>query len=160
MRGNWADSTFAQTSGNVTKDRVKIFGSCSLLASKMANETLMSDIFYTCRNPSDVNQQWGFSPTGQIYSLSKPNLVLTYIENRLIEDTTSAEKSSERPREATSGLQNLHSMNDSRLEPSPALLDKAEENPETGLANLKDEYNGCRYSVALLPKRHADGTQR
>ncbi|CAH3148243.1 unnamed protein product [Porites evermanni] len=72
----------------------------------------------------------------------------------------SAEKSSERPREATSGLQNLHSMNDSQLEPSPALSNKAEENPETGLANLKDEYNGCRYSVALLPKRHADGTQR
>ena len=72
----------------------------------------------------------------------------------------SAEKSSERAREATSDLQNLHSMNDSRLEPSPALSDEAEENPETGLANLKDEFNGCRYSVALLPKRHADGTQR
>ena len=69
----------------------------------------------------------------------------------------SAEKSSERPREATS---DFHSMNDSRLEPSPALSDKAEENPETGLANLKDEFNGSRYSVALLPKRHADGTQR
>ena len=69
----------------------------------------------------------------------------------------SAEKSSERPREATS---DFHSMNDSRLEPSPALSEKAEENPETGLANLKDEFNGCRYSVALLPKRHADGTQR
>ena len=83
--------------------------------------------------------------------------MLTYIENRQIEDTMSAEKSSERPREATSDLQNLHSMNDSRL---PALSDKAEENPETGLANLKDEFSGCRYSVALLPKRHADGTQR
>ena len=68
----------------------------------------------------------------------------------------SAEKSSERP----SGLQNLHFVNDSQLEPSPALSDKAEENPETGLASLKDEFNGCRYSVALLPKRHADGTQR
>ena len=72
----------------------------------------------------------------------------------------SAEKSSVRPREATSDLQNLHSMNDSRLEPSPAVSDKAEENPETGLANLKDEFNGSRYSVALLPKRHAGGTQR
>ena len=86
--------------------------------------------------------------------------MLTYIENRPIEDTLSAEKSSERPREATSGLQNLHFMNDSQLEPSPALSGKAEENSETGLAILKDEFNGCRYSVALLPKRHADGTQR
>ena len=72
----------------------------------------------------------------------------------------SAEKSSERPMEAASGLQNLHFVNDSQLEPSPTLSDKAEENPETGLASLKDEFNGCRYSVALLPKQHADGTQR
>ena len=47
MRGNWAELTFAQTSGNVTRDRKKIFGSSSLLASKMANETLIERLRFT-----------------------------------------------------------------------------------------------------------------
>ena len=47
MRGNWAELTFAQTSENVTRDREKIFGSSSLLTSKMANETLIEGLRFT-----------------------------------------------------------------------------------------------------------------
>ena len=47
MRGNWPELTFAQTSGIVTRDRGKIFGSSSLLASKMAKETLIERLRFT-----------------------------------------------------------------------------------------------------------------
>ena len=73
----------------------------------------------------------------------------------------------------TTGLENLHFMNDLELceettvspEPKVALSDEKEENPETavpenGLVLLKDEFLGCRYSIVLLPKRRADETQR
>ena len=87
---------------------------------------------------------------------------------------TSEEKPLESQEAATSGLENLHFMTDLELddeqanislEPSPTLSDKGEDSPdtagpETSLAQLKDEFHGCRYSVVLLPKRHADGTQR
>ena len=115
-------------------------------------ESVSKVVFNTYRNRSDANQQWGFSPTGQIYSLSKPNLVLTNIEDRPVKDRTAEEKPLDRQEEATSGLENL--------EPSPAPSDKDEERPETGLAQLKDEFHGRRYSVVLLPKRPGDGTQR
>ena len=129
----------------------------------------------TIRNPSDVNQQWGFSPTGHIYPLSKPNLVMTYIEGHAVTRNPSkpTEPSIENQEAAPSGLENLHLMSDSGLneqivaspDPSPALPDREEENPEsvnleTSLAQLKDEYQGCRYSVVLLPKRQGDATQR
>lgn len=132
-------------------------------------------MFNTFRNPSDVNQQWGFSPTGQIYSLSKPNLVLTYVEGHTVTHNQSkpTELSIENQEAAPSGLENLHLMNDSglneqivgSLDPSAALPDRTEESPEsasmeTGLAQLKDEFQGCRYSVVLLPKRQGDATQR
>ena len=47
MRGNRAELTFAQTSGIVTRDREKIFGSSSLLASKVANEALIERLRFT-----------------------------------------------------------------------------------------------------------------
>lgn len=129
----------------------------------------------TKRNPSDTNQQWGFSPTGQIYSLSKPNLVLTYIEGHTVKPKMSnaVETPIEKQEAVLSGLENLHFMNELglngqtvlSLDPSAALSEKNEEspelaNPETSLAQLKEEFQGCRYSVLLLPKRHADATQR
>ena len=132
-------------------------------------------MFNTFRNPSDVNQQWGFSPTGQIYSLSKPNLVMTYVEGHAVAHNPSkpTELSIENQEAAPSGLENLHLMNDSglneqivgSLDSSAALPDRTEESPEsasmeTSLTQLKDEYQGCRYSVVLLPKRQGDATQR
>lgn len=97
--------------------------------------------------------------------------MLTFIEGYSVKDMPSEEKPLDLgSQEAiTSGLENLRFMNDLEpadgpanisLQPSPALFDKSEESPETSLAQLKDEFHGCRYSVVLLPKRHADGTQR
>ena len=129
----------------------------------------------TFRNPSDVNQQWGFSPTGQIYSLSKPNHVMTYVEGHAVTHNPSkpTEPSIGNQEATPSGLENLHLMNDSglneqivgSLDPSAALPDRKEESPEsvnleTSLAQLKDEFQGCRYFVVLLPKRQGDATQR
>lgn len=129
----------------------------------------------TYRNPSDVNQQWGFSPTGQIYSLSKPSLVLTYAGDHDIKDVVSDEKptlSNSPEKEVSSGLENLNFMDELELDgqisitegvsqqPSPPLSDQAEESTETGLAKLKDEFLGQNYSLVLLPKKHGEGTQR
>ena len=97
--------------------------------------------------------------------------MLTFIEGYSVKDMTSEEKplDLESQEAITSGLENLLFMNDLELEdgqanislePSPVPSDKSEESPETSLAKLKDEFHGCRYSVVLLPKRHADGTQR
>lgn len=131
--------------------------------------------FFCYRNPSDVNQQWGFSPTGQIYSLSKPSLVLTYSGDHDIKDVVSDEKppQSNSPEEEVShGLENLNFMDELELDgqisitegvsqqPSPPLSDQAEDSTETGLAKLKDEFLGQNYSLVLLPKRHGEGTQR
>lgn len=127
----------------------------------------------TYRNPSDVNQQWGFSPTGQIYTLSNPDHVLTYIEGHTVKNKIPQENPLDGQEAVTTGLENLHFLNDLELyeettvspEPNIALSDKKEEAPETavpenGLVLLKDEFLGCRYSIVLLPKRHADETQR
>ena len=100
--------------------------------------------------------------------------MLTYIEDRPVMDRTSEEKplEIEKQKVVTSGLENLLFMDDLEqdvqissaegisMEPSPAVTEKTEESPVTGLAQLKDEFLGHRYSVALLPKQHADGTQR
>lgn len=127
----------------------------------------------TYRNPSDANQQWGFSPTGQIYSLSKPSLVLTYVGDHDVTDITSDEKPSQSispENEVSHGLENLHFMDEPELsdqlsegvglQPSPSLSDKTEESTETGLALLKDEFLGRKYSLVLLPKKHGEGAQR
>jgi len=127
------------------------------------------------RNPSDANQQWGFSPTGQIYSLSKPSLVLTYVGDHDIEDITANETPSQSnsPEEQVSrGLENLNFMDELELDgqmsitegvsqqPTPSLSDQTEESTETGLAKLKDEFLGQNYSLVLLPKKQGEGTQR
>lgn len=129
----------------------------------------------TYRNPSDANQQWGFSPTGQIYSLSKPSLVLTYVGDHDVEDFTSEEKppqSISPEKQVSHGLENLNFMDELGLDgqisitegfsqqPSPPLSDRTEESTETGLAKLKDEFLGQKYSLVLLPKKHGEGTQR
>lgn len=132
-------------------------------------------MFGTYRNPSDANQQWGFSPTGQIYSLSKPSLVLTYVGDHDIEDITANETPSQSnsPEEQVSrGLENLNFMDELELDgqmsitegvsqqPTPSLSDQTEESTETGLAKLKDEFLGQNYSLVLLPKKHGEGAQR
>ena len=129
----------------------------------------------TYRNPSDVNQQWGFSPTGQIYSLSKSSLVLTFAGDHDIKDVVADEKppqSNSPEEEVSSGLENLNFMDELELDgqisitegvsqqPSPPLSDQAEESTETGIAKLKDEFLGQNCSLVLLPKRHGEGTQR
>lgn len=100
--------------------------------------------------------------------------MLTYTEDHPVKDRASEEKPPQIPKHeaVTSGLQNLLFINDLELngqissgegvslELSPALSDTTEESPETGLSQLKDEYHGHRYSVVVLPKQHADGTQR
>ena len=137
-------------------------------------------MFGTYRNPSDApsdaNQQWGFSPTGQIYSLSKPSLVLTYIGDHDIEDVTTDEKSPQTitpEKQESLGLENLNFMDELELDgplmsitegvgqqPSPSLSDQTEESTDTGLAKLKDEFLGQNYSLVLLPKKHGEGAQR
>ncbi|XP_020620493.1 uncharacterized protein LOC110058236 [Orbicella faveolata] len=127
------------------------------------------------RNPSDANQQWGFSPTGQIYSLSKPSLVLTYVGDHDVEDITADEKSPQTispEKQESHGLENLNFMDELELDgpmsitegisqqPSPSLSDQTEESTETGLAKLKDEFLGQNYSLVLLPKKQGEGTQR
>nr|XP_058965970.1 doublecortin domain-containing protein 1-like [Pocillopora verrucosa] len=127
------------------------------------------------RNPSDVSQQWGFSPSGQIYSLSKPSLVLTYIGDHEVKEISSDERPSNTSlieQESSSGLRNLNFMDEARfgeqisiteganMELSPSPSDGTEERTEAGLEQLKDEFLGQKYSVVLLPKKHGDGTQR
>lgn len=70
------------------------------------------------------------------------------------------------------GLENLNFMDESGLDgqisitegfsqqPSPPLSDRTEESTEIGLAKLKDEFLGQKYSLVLLPKKHGEGTQR
>lgn len=132
-------------------------------------------MFGAYRNPSDANQQWGFSPTGQIYSLSKPSLVLTYVGDHDVEDITADEKSPQTispEKQESHGLENLNFMDELELDgpmsitegfsqqPSPSLSDQTEESTETGLAKLKDEFLGQNYSLVLLPKKQGEGTQR
>ena len=132
-------------------------------------------MFGTYRNPSDANQQWGFNPTGQIYSLSKPSLVLTYVGDHDVEDITVDEESPETippEKQESLGLENLHFMDELELDgqititegvgqqPSPSLSDQTEESTDSGLAKLKDEFLGQNYSLVLLPKKHGEGAQR
>ena len=132
-------------------------------------------MFGTYRNPSDANQQWGFSPTGQIYSLSKPSLVLSYVGDHDIEDVTADETppQSNSPEEQESrGLENLNFMDELELDgqlsftegvsqqPSPSVSHQSVESTETGLAKLKDEFLGQNYSLVILPKKHGEGAQR
>lgn len=70
------------------------------------------------------------------------------------------------------GLENLNFMDELELDgqmsitegvsqqPTPSLSDQTEENTETGLAKLKDEFLGQNYSLVLLPKKHGEGAQR
>lgn len=112
---------------------------------------------------------------GQIYSLSKPSLVLTYVGDHDVEDFTSEEKppqSISPEKQVSHGLENLNFMDELGLDgqisitegfsqqPSPPLSDRTEESTETGLAKLKDEFLGQKYSLVLLPKKHGEGTQR
>ena len=100
---------------------------------------------------------------------------MTYVEGHAVTHSSSkpTELSIENQEAAPSGLENLHLMNDSglneqivgSLDPSAVLPERTEESPEsasmeTSLAQLKDEYQSCRYSVVLLPKRQGDATQR
>lgn len=135
----------------------------------------LNTLFGTYRNPSDANQQWGFSPTGQIYSLSKPSLVLTYVGDHDVKDITADEKSPQTistEKQESLGLENLNFMDELELDgqisitegvgqqPSPSLSDQTEESTDTGLAKLKDEFLGQNYSLVLLPKKHGEGAQR
>ena len=101
--------------------------------------------------------------------------MLTYTGDHEVKEISSVEKPSNtsiQEQETSSGLENLNFMDDfglsdqisvaegASLEPSPSPSDGTEERTETGLTQLKDEFLGQKYSVALLPKKHGDGTQR
>ena len=101
--------------------------------------------------------------------------MLTYVGDHDVKDISSDEKPPQpitQEQETVLGLANLNFMDElglsdqisltegASLEPSPSPSDEAEESTETGLAQLKDEFLGQRYSVVLLPKKHGDGTQR
>ena len=100
--------------------------------------------------------------------------MLTYIGDHDVEDLASDEKPPQfisPEKEVSLGLENLHFTDElgfgdqllpesASLQPSPSPPDKAEESTETGLAHLKDEFLGQKYSLVLLPKRHGESTQR
>ncbi|XP_048584983.1 doublecortin domain-containing protein 1 [Nematostella vectensis] len=132
------------------------------------------------RAPGNPNQQWGFSATGQIYSISKPSLVLTHVGERHVtvvdpdsQATRPSDESVEPQKEEEelgSNLASLHFMDlDEKngaieLEPSLPPAQAEDENTGPGLSDLKDEFSGQRYAIALFPKlpgKHpCSGTQR
>ncbi|EDO37720.1 predicted protein [Nematostella vectensis] len=132
------------------------------------------------RAPGNPNQQWGFSATGQIYSISKPSLVFTHVGERHVtvvdpdsQATRPSDESVEPQKEEEelgSNLASLHFMDlDEKngaieLEPSLPPAQAEDENTGPGLSDLKDEFSGQRYAIALFPKlsgKHpCSGTQR
>ena len=126
------------------------------------------------RNPSDINQQWGFSPTGQIYCLSMPNLVLSCMHDHAVECALSDEKPAKNTQQeeesSRSRLSALHFVNEQQeqllekeidaSEHSPSLGVSSKENTGSGLARLKDEFRGQIYNVVLVPRKQGDASQR
>ncbi len=99
--------------------------------------------------------------------------MLTYVGDHDVTDITSDEKPSQSTspeKDISHGLENLHFMDEPELsdqisggvglQPSSSPSDKTEESTETGLALLKDEFLGQKYSLVLLPKKHGEGAQR
>lgn len=127
------------------------------------------------RSTSDLNQQWGFSPTGQIYSLAKPSFFLTYVAGHEVTMVNENEctPSEQAPPESQpqkevedvgTRLSNLQflDINESNGENEDKDEQKGEElnnvpnkEDETtlpGLADLKTEYGGKTNVIILLPK--------
>ncbi|XP_031565530.1 doublecortin domain-containing protein 1-like isoform X2 [Actinia tenebrosa] len=127
------------------------------------------------RSTNDLNQQWGFSPTGQIYSLAKPSFFLTYVAGHEVtmvtaKDCTSLEQaaSESQPQKEEedlgNGLANLQFLdtNESNGENGNHKDEKSEDannvsNQEIetilpGLADLETEYGGKTNVIVLLPK--------
>ena len=120
----------------------------------------------------DPNQQWGFSPTGQIYSLAKPSLFLTYVAQHQVtvltsDQTASTEaqppqdsKPEQQEKEMDSSFASLQFVDMDEVsgglgeeKPNKAeTASKQEAEQAPGLADLKADYGGQSHDIVLLPK--------
>ena len=114
------------------------------------------------RELNDPNQQWGFSPTGHVYCLAKPSLVLTCVTGCQVgpvqaEETppqtldTSPSQSQEVESKTGGSLAGLHFL-DGKLNESIQNDGDEKKTPEPSLADLKDVYAGQTYAVVVLEK--------